>query len=85
MNIVVDTNIFLASVLDEPEKQHIIELTVGSYIVAPTILPYEIGNALTALVKRTRLPTSFYILQSIGCDDFLRLSAAKNPRSCRHS
>ncbi|CDI01409.1 conserved hypothetical protein [Candidatus Competibacter denitrificans Run_A_D11] len=27
----------------------------GSYIVAPTILPYEIGNALTALVKRHRL------------------------------
>lgn len=55
MNIVVDTNIFLASVLDEPEKQQIIELTMGSYIVAPTILPYEIGNALTALVKRHRL------------------------------
>ncbi|CDI02737.1 conserved hypothetical protein [Candidatus Competibacter denitrificans Run_A_D11] len=32
MNIVPDTNIFLASVLDEPEKQQIIELTMGSYL-----------------------------------------------------
>ena len=55
MNIVADTNIFLATVLDEPEKPRIIELTSGSHIVAPTILPYEIGNALTALVKRHRL------------------------------
>jgi len=55
MNVVADTNIFLASALDEPEKQQIIELTVGSHIVAPAILPYEIGNALTALVKRHRL------------------------------
>lgn len=55
MNVVADTNIFLASALDEPEKQQIIELTVGSHIVAPIILPYEIGNALTALVKRHRL------------------------------
>ncbi len=55
MNVVADTNIFLVSALDEPEKQQIIELTVGSHIVAPAILPYEIGNALTALVKRHRL------------------------------
>jgi predicted nucleic acid-binding protein len=55
MNVVADTNIFLAIALDEPEKQQIIELTVGSHIVAPTILIYEIGNALTALVKRHRL------------------------------
>lgn len=55
MNIVADTNIFLATALDEPEKPRIIELTSGSHIVAPTILPYEIGNALSALVKRHRL------------------------------
>jgi predicted nucleic acid-binding protein len=55
MNIVADTNIFLATALDEPEKPRIIELTAGSHIVAPAILPYEIGNALTALVKRHRL------------------------------
>ena len=55
MNIVADTNTFLATALDEPEKQCIIELTSGSNIISPEILPYEIGNALTALVKRHRL------------------------------
>lgn len=55
MDIVADTNTFLATALDEPEKQHIIELTFGSTIIPPEILPYEIGNAVSALVKRCRL------------------------------
>ena len=55
MNIIADTNTFLATVLEEPEKQYIIELTSGSDITSPEILFYEIGNALTALVKRHRL------------------------------
>ena len=52
MKIIADTNIFLAVVLEEPEKGRIIQLTAGHELAAPEILPYEIGNALTALVKR---------------------------------
>ena len=52
MRIIADTNIFLAVVLEEPDKCRIIELTAGHELVAPEILPYEIGNAFTALVKR---------------------------------
>ncbi|NTU44225.1 MAG: type II toxin-antitoxin system VapC family toxin [Chlorobiaceae bacterium] len=52
MRIIADTNIFLAVVLEEPEKRRIIELTTGHELAAPELLPYEIGNALTALVKR---------------------------------
>lgn len=55
MHILADTNILLAVVLDEPERQRIVELTVGAEVFAPEILPYEIGNALSALVKRGRL------------------------------
>ena len=55
MNIVADTNIFLAVALDEPEKNNIIKLTSGSEIFSPEILPYEIGNALSAMVKRKRI------------------------------
>lgn len=55
MKVVADTNIFLAAALDEPEKPRIIELTAGAEILAPEILPYEIGNALSAMVKRRRL------------------------------
>lgn len=55
MNIISDTNIFLAVVLDEPEKQHIIQLTSQADAIAPEILPYEIGNALSAMIKRKQL------------------------------
>jgi predicted nucleic acid-binding protein len=55
MNIVTDTNIFLAVVLNEPEKDAIIEMTSNANAISPEILPYEIGNALTAMVKRKNL------------------------------
>jgi predicted nucleic acid-binding protein len=55
MNIVSDTNTFLAVALDEPEKEYIIRLTSGANAIAPEILPYEIGNALSALIKRKQL------------------------------
>ena len=55
MNIRSDTNIFLAVALGEPEKDNIIQLTSASDAIAPEILPYEIGNALTAMVKRKQL------------------------------
>lgn len=55
MKVVADTNIFLAAALDEPEKPRIIDLTAEAEILAPEILPYEIGNALSAMVKRRRL------------------------------
>lgn len=55
MNLVADTNIFLAVVLNEPEKGHIMEATSEAVLNAPEILPYEIGNALSAMVKRRRI------------------------------
>ena len=55
MDVVADTNVFLAVALNEPEKDRIIELTVDAVALAPEILPYEIGNALSAMVKRRRL------------------------------
>lgn len=55
MNIVADTNIFLAVALDKPEKEHLVEVTAGWDVLSPEILPYEIGNALTALIKRRKL------------------------------
>jgi len=57
MKIISDTNIFLAVVLNEPEKDRIIQLTSEADVVAPEILPYEIGNALSAMYKRKQLTT----------------------------
>ena len=55
MSIVSDTNIFLAVVFNEPEKGHIIQLTAGHEAIAPEILPYEVGNALSAMIKRKQI------------------------------
>ncbi|MES9855037.1 MAG: type II toxin-antitoxin system VapC family toxin [Sedimenticola sp.] len=55
MNITSDTNIFLAVALDAPEKGRIIQLTSELDAVAPEILPYEIGNALSAMIKRKQI------------------------------
>lgn len=55
MKIVADTNIFLATALNKPEKGMIVSLTVGHELLAPEVLPFEIGNALSAMIKRGRL------------------------------
>ena len=55
MKIVADTNTFLAVSMDEPEKDWLIEATDGHDLVAPAVLPYEIGNALSSLVRRKLL------------------------------
>lgn len=55
MKVVADTNIFLAVALNEPDKERIIDLTADYDAVSPEILPFEIGNALTAMVKQGRI------------------------------
>ncbi|MBI9084563.1 MAG: type II toxin-antitoxin system VapC family toxin [Desulfobacterales bacterium] len=55
MNIVADTNTFIAVALNEPEKKLLIRLTEGYDLVAPEVLPFEIGNALTAMMKKSVL------------------------------
>lgn len=55
MKIIADTNTFLAVALNEPEKDLIIRLTGGCDLVSPEVLPFEIGNALTAMLKKGSL------------------------------
>ncbi len=55
MKIIADTNTFLAVTLHEPERDTIIRLTLGHDLIAPDILPFEIGNALSAMLKRGKL------------------------------
>jgi len=55
MRVVADANVFLAVALEEPERAGIIEICRGRTLIAPEVLPFEIGNALSALVRRDRL------------------------------
>ena len=62
MKIVADTNTFIAVALNEPEKDMIIRLTEEHDVVAPEVLPFEIGNALTAMMKRNALQADEVVL-----------------------
>ncbi|MFC1815544.1 type II toxin-antitoxin system VapC family toxin [Thermodesulfobacteriota bacterium] len=62
MKIVADTNTFIAVALNEPERGMIIRLTEGHDLVSPEVLPFEIGNALTAMLKRGALKSDEVIL-----------------------
>jgi len=53
--ILVDASIFLAVILEEPERDGIVELFEGKEIVSVGCLPWEVGNAFSAMLKRKRL------------------------------
>ena len=55
MKITADTNIFLAVTLFEPERDEIIRLTDGADLVAPEVLPFEFGNAISSMIKKGRV------------------------------
>lgn len=73
MKLIADTNIFIAVALNEPEKDKIIRLTEGHDLIAPDVLPFEIGNALTAMFKKKSLKkeeveSAWEIVQQIPVD-----------------
>lgn len=55
LRIVVDTSTLIAVVAGEPEKARLIELTKDATIVAPPSIDWEIGNAFSAMLKRSRI------------------------------
>lgn len=55
MNIVVDTSIIIAVILNEKSKKKIVQLTKGANLFAPASLHWEIGNAFSAMFKIGRL------------------------------
>lgn len=65
MDITIDTSVLLAVVVNEPTRDSAIELTVGHSLVAPTSVHWEIGNALSAMIKRQRVT----LAQANACID----------------
>jgi predicted nucleic acid-binding protein len=55
MRIVVDTSAIIAVIAGEPEKSRLIELTKDATIVAPPSINWEVGNAFSAMLKRSRI------------------------------
>lgn len=55
MEIVADASAFLAVVLNESDRDWIVNKTIEAKLISPEILPYEIGNALIAVGRKGRL------------------------------
>jgi len=52
MEILVDAYAIMAVIVKEPERDLVIELTKNAVIVSPDMLPYEIANALSKMMKK---------------------------------
>jgi len=55
MELITDTSALLAVILGEQQKQHIITCTRNAILMAPESLTWEIDNAFSALMKRSRI------------------------------
>lgn len=55
MDIVIDTSALLAVLLGEPERDRVVQITAGHTLIGPGSIPWEIGNAFSALFKRKKL------------------------------
>jgi len=55
MDIVVDTSALIAVIVAEPERDRIVELTASHDLIGPGSIPWEVGNAFSAMLKQSRL------------------------------
>ena len=55
MDIVIDTSALIAVIVGEPERAKIIAITAGNTLIGPGSIPWEIGNAFSAMFKQDRL------------------------------
>ncbi|MFC1859282.1 type II toxin-antitoxin system VapC family toxin [Thermodesulfobacteriota bacterium] len=55
MDVVIDTSALIAVITGEPERNRIVELTVGNTLIGPGSIPWEIGNAFSSMFKQKRL------------------------------
>ncbi len=54
MDILVDTSVLIAVMTNEPTRPRLIEMTTGAQLLAPASVPWEMGNAFSAMLKRKR-------------------------------
>lgn len=55
LDLVIDTSALIAVIANESQKQTLIQRTVGATLYAPGSVPWEIGNAFSAMLKRRRI------------------------------
>ena len=55
MDIVMDTSALIAVIVAEPERGRIVQLTAGHTLIGPGSIPWEVGNAFSAMLKQQRI------------------------------
>jgi predicted nucleic acid-binding protein len=55
MNVAVDTSVVMAALLNEPGKDALLDVTTGADLQSAPSLPWEVGNALSTLLRRGRI------------------------------
>ena len=55
MNIVIDSSAIVAVIVAEPEKDAIVAATSGHTLIGPGSIPWEIGNAFSAMIRQRRV------------------------------
>lgn len=55
MRLVIDTSAILGVLLNQGPKEWLVANTARATLIAPASLPWEIGNALSSLMKRKKI------------------------------
>jgi predicted nucleic acid-binding protein len=55
VDIVIDTSALVAVIVAEPERDKIVKVTSGHSLIGPGCLPWEVGNAFSAMLKKRRI------------------------------
>ncbi len=55
MNLVIDTSILIAVIANEPVKGKLTAVTQQADLIAPGSVHWEVGNALSAMMRRKRI------------------------------
>ena len=55
MDVVIDTSAIIAVIVDEPEKSAIVKVVTGYMLIGPGSIPWEVGNAFSAMLKQKRI------------------------------
>ena len=55
MAVIVDTSALIAVLVGESDRDALIAATIGVELLAPASVHWDVGNALSALLKRKRL------------------------------
>jgi predicted nucleic acid-binding protein len=55
MDVIIDTSALIAVIVGETERNKIVEITIENTLIGPGSIPWEIGNAFSAMFKQNRL------------------------------